>query len=327
MLDGQAELDSSFEATRRGPAQIHHVWTRWQGPLGLAWRQKRDYFGTEIQVMPDIGVIHDDGMKIFLRNAAFGLIAQLERGDGSEFDALTEFLPGMDRRTIDWKQSARHTELLAKEYRTERNNHIVFALDAGRTMCEPIAGLPRIDRSISAALLTAYVALKTGDRASLFSFAGRPQIASPMVAGARAFATLQRSAAAIDYAPEETNYTLALTTLASQLHQRSLIIVFTDFADPTSAELMLRATGKLLDRHLVLFVVMRDAELAELAYGEPTEPSDVSRAAAAASLLRERAIVIARLQRMGAHVLEARHDQIGMQLVSNYVNLKRRSLL
>jgi len=32
--------------------------------------------------------------------------------------------------------------LVAKEYRTERNNNIVMALDAGRAMCEPLNGVP-----------------------------------------------------------------------------------------------------------------------------------------------------------------------------------------
>ena len=216
--------------------------------------------------------MRQEGVQLFLRDAPHGMIAQLDRGDGTEFEALAEFQAGMDSRAIDWKQSARHAKLLAKEFRTERNNHIVFALDAGRTMCEPLAGLPRIDRAISAALLTAYVALKVGDRVSLFGFASRPKLASPTVSGPRAFAPLQRTAAGLDYTPEETNYTLALTTLAGQLHRRALVIVFTDFADPTSAELMLRAVGRLLDRHLVLFVVLRDAELEDIAAAEPPRP-------------------------------------------------------
>ena len=56
-----------------------------------------------------------------------GMIAQLARGEGSDFDTLVDFRTGMDRRAIDWKQSARHMKLLAKQYRTERNNQIVFA--------------------------------------------------------------------------------------------------------------------------------------------------------------------------------------------------------
>ena len=38
-------------------------------------------------------------------------------------------------------------------------------------------------------------------------------------------------------------------------------MVFTDFADTTSAELMLENIGRLMRQHLVLFVVMRDEEL------------------------------------------------------------------
>lgn len=327
MVGGQAAFDMELTPNRRGPAEIAGIWARWQGPLGLAWAQKHDQTQYEIAVTPDISPIYDEGVQLFLRDAAFGLIAQIERGEGNEFEALTEFQTGMDKRAIDWKQSARHLELLAKEYRTERNNHIVFALDAGRTMCEPIEGVPRIDRAITGALLTAYVALKAGDRASLFAFAGRPMLASPTVSGAKGFATIQRAAGAVDYSAEESNYTLALTSLSNQLHRRSLIVVFTDFADPTSAELMLRATGRMLQTHLVLFVIMRDAELANIAQGRPEDPADVSRAVTASALLRERAIVVARLRRMGAHVLEAPHDQIGTRLVDRYVTLKRRSLL
>ena len=122
-----------------------------------------------------------------------------DRGEGAEFEALAEFRPGMDRRAIDWKQSARHGMLLAKEYRTERNNHIVLAIDAGRLMCEPVAGLPRIDRAVSAALLTAFVALKDGDRVgSSPSIRARGSPAA-LVAGAARLPELQRLAAGIDY--------------------------------------------------------------------------------------------------------------------------------
>ncbi|WP_367180750.1 DUF58 domain-containing protein [uncultured Parasphingopyxis sp.] len=206
---------------RRGPAEIAGIWARWQGPLGLAWAQKHDQTQYEIAVTPDISPIYDEGVQLFLRDAAFGLIAQIERGEGNEFEALTEFQTGMDKRAIDWKQSARHLELLAKEYRTERNNHIVFALDAGRTMCEPIDGVPRIDRAISAGLTAAYVALKGGDRTMLFGFARRPVLASPFASETRSFARLQQAAAGLDYhVGEEANYTLALATLSARLKRR-----------------------------------------------------------------------------------------------------------
>ena len=92
----------------------------------------------------------DEAIRLFSRDAEFGIKTQIERGDGSEFDALREFASGMDRRAIDWKHSARHRHLLAKEFKTERNHNIVFAFDTGRLMSEPLGGVPKIDRAVTA---------------------------------------------------------------------------------------------------------------------------------------------------------------------------------
>lgn len=233
----------------------------------------------------------------------------------------------MERRAIDWNQSARHMTLLAREYRIERNNQIVFAIDSGRVMCEPVGGLPRVDRAISAALLGAYSALKLGDRVSLFGFDSRPRISSGAVSGTRAFTQVQRLAAQLDYSTAETNFTLALATLSGELNRRSLIIVFTEFTDQTGAELMIRAAASLMARHLVLFVVLRDDELEEMAGAEPESVDHVSRAVIAAAMLRERRLVISRLKHVGIHVLEAAHDAVGPALVRQYLEFKRRNLL
>lgn len=327
IISGAGHASLPFKAGRRGISRLSGVWMRWRGPLGLVWKQRRLTLDQEILVTPDIRPVREKSAQMLLRDAAHGLTPQLQVGEGAEFEALTEYRQGMDRRSIDWKQSARHTALMAKEFRTERNNNVILAIDAGRVMCEPLAGVPRVDRAVSAALLTAFVALKDGDRVGLFGFDSHPRVASKAVAGARSFALLQRLAAGIDYSTAETNYTLALATLATGLNRRSLVVIFTEFADTSSAELMLNAVGALLKRHLVLFVVMRDQELEDYAGAEPREPEDVTRAVTAAALLRERRLVMSRLRHLGVHVLEAGHDQSGPALVNAYLDLKRRDLL
>ena len=316
-----------LKAERRGTARLEQVWIRWTGPMGLVWKQRQLGLDQAVLITPDIRQVREKSAQLVNRDAMHGQIAQLQVGEGAEFEALADYRQGMDRRSIDWKTSARHTHLIAKEYRTERNNNIVMALDAGRAMCEPLGGVPRIDRAVSAALLTAFVALKDGDRVGLFAFDSRPRASSHPIAGPRAFAMLQRVAASIDYSSHETNYTLGMATLASGLSRRSLVVVFTEFADTISAELMLNAIGTLLKRHLVLFVVLRDEELEAFTAAEPAEPEDVSRAVMAASLLRERRLVLTRLRHLGVHVIEASADAAGPALVSAYLDLKRRSLL
>ena len=320
-------LALTFNAVRRGTSILDTLWLRWAGPFGLIWRQQQVPLNYTIGIIPDIRPARAEALRLFRRDMPIGETVQLDVGSGAEFQALAEFRAGMDRRAIDWKRSAHHSKLLAKEYRIERNNDIVFAIDGGRLMSEPVGGLPKVDRAVSAALSAAFVALKLGDKVSLFGFDSRPRVASGSVSGAGSFGVFQRLAAQIDYSAEETNYTFALTTLGSKLVRRSLLLVFTDVADPTSAELMLRSIQRLAQKHLILFVLMRDVELEELAAASPDSAADVSRAVVAASLLRERRIVIMRLQRLGVHVVEAPYERLGTDLVNAYLDLKKRDLL
>lgn len=327
LTDGGGSAGLPLFMARRGLAEVQEAAVRWLGPLRLVWRQRRDVPGTAFPILPDIRPVHERGAQILQRQALQGLIAQMNRGDGSDFDALVEYRSGMDRRAIDWKQSARHIKLHAKEYRTERNAQVVFALDAGRQMTDPVAGVPRIDRAVSAALLNAWIALKLGDRVGLHAFDSEPRVSTGFVSGTASFLELQRRAAAIDYSSAETNYTYALTTLAARLTRRSLIVIFTEFTDLTSADFLVRAARKLIETHLLLIVVLRDEELEGIAAARPATAEDVTRAVTAAALLRDRRLALLRLRHLGVHVIESEHDRVPERLVAGYIDLKRRNLL
>ena len=324
---GRGAILVPLEMVRRGIARFERLWLRWTGPLGLAWQQGTIEVAASFPVLPDLRPVHDQGARVFQRYALEGMIAQLTRGEGSDFDTLVDFRTGMDRRSIDWKQSGRHLKLLAKQYRTERNNQIVFAVDTGRQMCEPIAGVARVDRCVSAMLLTAWIALKLGDRVAINAFDSRPRLASGLVSGGGAFTELQRVAAEIDYSADETNYTFALTTLAARLTRRSMIILFTEFTDTVSADFMLRGIRRLVETHLVVIVVLRDEELEAIASAHPQSADDVTRAVTAADLLADRRVVITRLQHLGVHVVESEYDKVSERLVQSYLDLKKRDLL
>lgn len=324
---GRGAAPMPLVMARRGTGRLEQLWLRWRGPLGFAWQQRRIALDSTILILPDVRPVQERGAQVFQRHALQGLIAQINRGDGTDFDALVEYRSGMDRRAIDWKQSARHRKLHAKEFRSERNNQIVFAIDGGRQMSEPVAGLPRVDRAVSAMLLTGWVALKLGDRVALHAFDSRPRIASGLISGSAAFPELQRLAASIDYSGEETNYTFALTTLATRLTRRSMIVLFTEFTDLTSADFMVRAAKRMVETHLLLVVVLRDEELETIADAMPRRPDDITRAVTAAALIRDRRLVLTRLQHLGVHVIESEYDRVGDRLVAGYIDLKRRNLL
>lgn len=318
----EQSVQFTVQPVRRGPARLGPVDLAWTGPWGLARRVANNLAEAPLLITPDLRPAIQEAPRLIAEDAMTGLAAQPWRGDGGDFDTLSAFQPGMDKRRIDWKASARHTQLLAKEYRTERDNNVILALDCGRLMMAEVAGLTRLDHATTAALLTAAVALHGGDRVGLIGFGARPHALLPPLGGPDAFARLQRAAATLDYGAEETNFALSLSTLASGLNRRSLILLFTDFVDTTMAELMLRSLSRLLKRHLVLCIVMDDPALDAAARARPVTPDDIARVQVAADLLKERRLVMAKLRGLGVEVLEAAPGLVGPALVRRYLAIK-----
>ncbi len=93
----------------------------------------------------------------------------LLRGEGSEFDSLRQYVLGDDVRSIDWRSSARRTEVVVRTWRPERDRRIVIVLDTGRTSAGRVAGVPRLDTSMDSALLLAALAIRAGDRIDLLA--------------------------------------------------------------------------------------------------------------------------------------------------------------
>ena len=324
---GQAGIRFDLPAERRGVVRVAALWLRWRGPLGLAERFKRFAQERSVDVVPDIQSIQSNAIRFNEREAAHGMKVEIEKGEGAEFDSLRDHTSGMDNRFIDWKHSARHRKLLSKEFRIERNHQIVLAFDTGHLMAEPIGKLTRLDHAIHAGLQLGWVALRTGDFVGEFGFDARVRHYSSPQRGVRSFIGLQRGASHLGYFAEETNYTLGLAELNARLKRRALVVLFTEFVDTTTAQLMLDGVKRMSNRHAVIFVTFSDPLLAETAQAAPKDFPDVARALVASDFLRERALVFEKLQRMGVHCLETPARGLAVSLVNRYLEIKGRGLL
>lgn len=317
----------------RGTAELERLWTRWQGPLGLIWRQRIDPLQKEIPVTSDTQMVRDTAAEIFTKDANIGQKLQRLRGEGTEFDGLTEWLPGMDKRSIDWKHSARHGTLLSREFRTERNHNIVFAFDTGHLMAEAVENvetgeaMTKLDRALNAALLMSFVSLKIGDKVGLYAFDEKPYLYAPAIGNTRSFAQIRRVSARVEYSTAETNFTLGLSQLAQNLQRRTLIVVFTDFVDSTQAELMVENMARLLKRHIVIFVAFRNTALDQLITRDARTPEEAAASLIGDGLMREREVVLKRLQRMGVNVIDANAETLNMKVLNTYMMLKARNAI
>jgi uncharacterized protein (DUF58 family) len=252
---------------------------------------------------------------------------QRERGQGTEFESLREYMPGFDSRFIDWKHSARHRKLLSREFETERNHQIVMAFDTGYLMREPIEGMARLDHAINAGLLLAWISLRGGDLVGIFGFDAVLRHYLKPVRGTSSFARIQQSVASLDYRAEETNFTLGLAELSGRLSRRALVVLFTDFVDTTTAELLIESIGRVAGKHAVIFVTLRDTTLAQLMSATPGEYEDVAKAVIAHDLQQERDIVFERLERLGIQCLDVAPSGLSAGLINRYLRIKQRGLI
>ncbi len=330
-----AAMDFALPITplARGKATLKLLEWRWTGPLGLMARQHKTPLDAVMPAVPNTRAVAREAPKMSMDDAIIGLKQQRRKGEGSEFEALRDFGAGMDRRTIDWKHSARHGKLLAKEYDTERNHQVVFAFDCGQLMGEPIAiesgahPLSRLDVSINASLMLAHVCLRAGDRIGLFAFDALVRRQLDPLGGASAFGVFAREAGRIEQQAYECNYTLGLTTLGGALQRRSLIVIFSEFTDTTTAELMIDHLGRLAKRHLIIFVSFSDPDLIAV-QAQPLKSREALAASVVASdVLHDRRIVFEKLRRAGLMVIETKGGTLTPQLLERYIEIKQRELI
>ena len=323
----RATLDLALAPRRRGDHALRTVHARWTGPLGLIEKRVAAPIDKRVGVVPNLGAVRAVALRMFSdHNFMAGLKVEKFIGDGSEFEALREFVPGLDHRAIDWKSSARHRKLLCQEFRAERNHQVVLAVDAGQLMSEPVAGVPKLDHAINAAILLGWFCLRTGDRVGLIGFDERVRQWAEPAGGMHTFQRLQAMSAEIDYRRVETNYTLTLAELSTRLRRRSLVVLFTDFLDTVTAELMIDNVTRLARRHLVLFVAVRDPLLETRGLAQPRSLVALHQAVVAGDFARERHVVLERLRRAGAHCIDAAPASFSMALVNRYLDIKRREL-
>lgn len=323
--EGSGVMETILTPIKRGNLKLQSLYLRWSSPLGLVQKIHRIDISAEIPIISNIRAVHQKAIQISGSSSdRVGIKRQSFLSQGSEFDQLRKYMPGLDHRAIDWKASARHYQLLVRDFRAERNHQIYLIFDTGYLMSESIQSVSRLDHAINSALMLSYVSLKEGDLIGSFSFSDSIQHFRPAKSGIQSLAQIQKDLSSIQYGAEETNFTLGLHFLLSKLRRRSLLIIFTEFIDTITAHLMLENLQYLAKRHLILFVSFQNTDLYEISDEAPSSLEKLHQAVLAAEFLREKEAVFKTLSRMGIQHIETSTDQLTTKLLSKYLDIKQR---
>jgi len=285
-------------------------------------------------------------------------------GSGTEFERLRDYTPDDEFRRINWNATARKHRLVAVDYETERSQNVIVLLYAGRLMStrlplsqnavgrpwrpggevpwtesartmslgqrterEGTTPLTRLDYSVNTALLLAFVSQRIGNRVGLLTFSDRVTRYLAPASGRRRFLAIAEALYNLEAEGTEADYADAIGYLTLRNPRRSLVVLFTDIADPEAASSLASLLGRLARRHLPLVVTLRDPGIERLASLPPTSSENVYERAVARSLLDERDQTLRHLRRQGALTLDVSSDRLSPSLINRYLEIKARTAL
>ncbi|HMO10078.1 MAG TPA: DUF58 domain-containing protein, partial [Actinotalea sp.] len=307
--------------TRRGDRHADRVTVRSFGPLRLSARQlSADVPGT-LRVLPEFASRRHLPSRLARLREMDGRAAVQVRGQGTEFDSLREYVIGDDVRSIDWRATARRSEVVVRTWRPERDRRVLIVLDTSRTSAARIGEAPRIDASIEAALLLAALASRAGDRVDLIAHDRRVRAQVAGAAGPRLLPAFADALAPLEPTIVEADWAGAVAAVGGRLSQRALVVLLTALEPAAVSHGLLPVIGPLAHDHTVVVASVADPEVAELAAvrGSAREVYD---AAAAERTEIERETVQVRLKRRGVEVVDALPDDLAPRLADTYLALK-----
>jgi uncharacterized protein (DUF58 family) len=312
---------------RRGDRPAVRVSLRSFGPMGLGYRQttvKRAAAITPrwtLRVLPRFASRRFLPEKVARLRVLDGITVTRGRGQGTEFDTLREYVDGDDVRSIDWRASARRSDVVVRTWRPERDRRVLCVIDTGRTSAARVGDEPRLDAAIDAALLLGALANRAGDRVDLLAIDTAVRAAVDNGSSRTLLPRLVAALAPLQPALVETDFGLVTSEVLRRERKRALVVLFTALEPGALAEGLLPVLTLLTVRHKVVVAAVHDPALVDLTAGRGAAGA-LYAAAAAHRALAERDRIRAALERRGVEVVDAPVELFASKVSDAYLAMK-----
>jgi uncharacterized protein (DUF58 family) len=306
----------------RGGAEFGLTCLRIDSPLGLWQRLVLVGKTSAIRVYPNFAPIaHLTTLGLEENINRLGVHLTQRRGEGLDFHQLREFRAGDALRQIDWKATARQHKPISREYQDERDQDIIFLLDCGRRLRHKDDQLSHFDHALNALLCTAYVALRQGDAVGVMSFAGDQRWLSP-IKGQAGIHTLLNHLYDLHSSTESSDFIQASQQLIKRHRKRALVVVISNVREEDGEDL-LTATGLLAQRHMVMIASLRENFLDRTLARAAVNFHHALHYCATLQFVQQRQQLLHKLQASGVVMVDSTPQQLHMNLVNEYMKIKR----
>ncbi|WP_010535091.1 DUF58 domain-containing protein [Brachybacterium squillarum] len=314
-------VPQTFTPTRRGEHSSRALVISSRGPLGVGRRSAPVQAPGRMLALHPFGARRHLPSRVQRLREIEGLAAIHQRGQGTEFDSLRDFVDGDDVRSIDWRATARRRSVVVRTWRPERDRHVLIVVDTSRTGAARLGEGTRLDAAFDAALLLTALAGQAGDRVDLLCI---DRIPHRSVVGSSRTTVLHdvvAATAAVHPALVETDWELAAAAVAERTRKGSLVVLLTPIEESAMHGVLLPVAARIAQDHQLLVASVADPALGALAAGRG-DAEQVYLAAAAEQARADRDGVGRALERAGAHVVDADPEHAPQDLADAYLALK-----
>lgn len=322
----QVKVQTSVTPKKRGLTHPDLVTVRSWGPAHLACRQVSFRLEGSLQVLPEFPSRKHLPAKLAQLQAVEGRAKSRQRGQGTEFDSLREWVDGDDVRSIDWRASARSSDIVVRTWRPERDRRILVVIDTSRLAAGRVDDIPRLDSQLDAALLLGAVAGRAGDHIGFLAGAQAVEAAVTQTTRTNVLADFSKAMMNLEADLVEADWSkLAAATIANS-PQLSLLVLLTPLEPVAAAETLLPTLAHLAKRYRIVIGSVSDPEVERMRLANSDAPQVYAAAAAAKSKLRRQKLKRA-IAQFGVQVIDAPPEDVPTQLVDHYLALKSKGLL
>ncbi len=248
-------------------------------------------------------------------------------GHSMEFDHIKPYTKGDDVRMLNWKATARSGNLMINNYVEERSQQVYSIIDKGRNMKMPFNGLSLLDYAINSSLVFSNVAVDKGDKAGLVTLTENKV---EVLAASNKKVQVNKILETL-YAQEtlwqESDYEALSVQLRSSLSTRSLLMIYTNFESMSSLHRQLPFLRRLARYHLVLVVFFENTELKRVTEQTVQDVEGIYKQTIAQKFAYDKKLIVKELAKYGIMSLLSPPEQLTLNVVNKYLELKSRMLI
>jgi len=321
-------IEYKLRPTRRGEYSFGRIRVFVSTALGLIERRFTCGEPEKVKVYPSYLMLHRYELMAMSNNLTELGIKKIRRiGHHTEFEQIKEYVKGDDYRTINWKASARRHLLMVNVYQDERSQQIYNVIDKGRMMQQAFKGMTLLDYAINASLVLSYVAIHKEDKAGLVTFNEHFDTFLPASRQSGQMQMLLEGLYKQQTSFGETDYSSLCVHLGKLVNKRSFLILYTNFDNMGSMNRQLPYLQQLARQHRLLVVFFEDAELKNLIARSPGDTEGYYQQVIAEKFAFEKRLIVNTLKQHGIYSLLTTPENLSIDVINKYLEMKSRQLL